>query len=125
MKKDIIYILRWIAVLPSAALSSQIVYLFIDYAQSFYADETSKYVIYVLPIISSLGSGVSLISAAVWTAPNYKKQTNFVILILVCLVMGFGIFMKLIEREYLEFSKDIAAVIGTIIGYFVSQEEFT
>ncbi len=123
MKKTIINILRWLAVLPCAAIGTTVIYLIVSYSQLFYADENSKYAIYVIPVTASLASGVAVIYSGVWSAPTYKKQTALILLVLSCLLMGYGIFRALSESKYLDFTKDIASVVGVVIGYLVPKEE--
>ena len=123
MKKTFINILRWLAVLPCAAIGTTIVYLIVNYSQLFYADENSKYAIYVIPVTASLASGVALIYSGAWSAPSHKKQTALILLVLSCLIMGYGIVRTLSESRYLDFAKDIASVVGVVIGYLVPKEE--
>lgn len=122
MKTTVINILRWVAVLPCAAIGTIIVYLFAEYSLLFFADENSKYAIYVIPVISAFTSGVAIIYSGVWAAPAYKKQTALILLVLSCLLMGFGLINTFIESRYLDFAKDIAAIVGVVIGYFLLEE---
>jgi hypothetical protein len=123
MKKTLVIILRWIAVLPAAIIASCIAYLFVNYSQLFFVDEASKYAIYVVPVSSSFASGIALIHGGAWVAPSFKKQTALVLLIICCLVMVVGIYTTLRESRYLDFAKDIASIIGAFFGFTTSKEE--
>ena len=123
MKKTAIYILRWVAVLPCAAIGTSIVYLIVNYSQLFYADENSKYAIYVIPVTASVASGVAVIYSGVWVAPSYKKQSTLILLVITCLLMGYGIFVTLNESRNLDFARNIATVVGAIIGFLIPKEE--
>lgn len=123
MNKTVINILRWLAVLPCAAIGTTVVYLIVNYSQLFYADENSKYAIYVIPVTASLASGIAIIYSGVWSAPSYKKQTALILLVLSCLLMGYGIVRTLSESRYLDFTRDIACVVGLVIGYLIPKEE--
>lgn len=111
--------LRWIAVLPAALLASVIAYLFVFYTQRFFMDANSGYAIYVLPCESAAFSGGALVYYGAWVAPTYKKTTALVLLILSAVIMGAGIFMTIIQREYLMMAKDISCLLGAIIGYAI------
>ncbi len=115
--------LRWALVIPISLLANIIIYWLFGAAQSFYYDESSKYIIYVVPLISSFASGIAIISGGVWTAPNYKKQTGLTLLVITTLFMGYGIFTKLHTHDYFELSKIILSVIGSVIGYLIAGKE--
>lgn len=123
MKRTLISTLRWLTVLPCAIIASCVAYLFFKYAQTFFVDENSKYAIYVVPVVASLISGVALVYAGVWCAPDFKKQTALVLLVLYCLIMGYGTVLKMIDREYLDFARYVASIVGVVIGYVVPNEE--
>jgi hypothetical protein len=116
-------ILRWLAVIPMSLITNIIIYWLFGEAQSFFYDENSKYVIYVVPLISSFASGIAIISGGVWTAPKYKKETGLVLLVIVALMMGYGIITKLQRHEYFELSKDVLSVIGSVLGYLMAGKE--
>lgn len=123
MKQNLITILRWIGVLPMAIIGNFLVFWIFYYTQSFYHDENSKYVIYFVPVLSSFFSGIAIISAGVMTAPAHKKITGLVLLVVVTLLMGFSTFYNLIERNYLEFIKDISSVIGSTVAFLIAGRE--
>jgi hypothetical protein len=112
--------LRWIAVLPAAFLASVISYLLVYYVQRFFSDANSGYVTYWVPCESAAFSGGAMVYYGAWVAPTYKKTTALILLILSSVVMGAGIFITVVQKEYLMMAKDICSLIGSGIGYGIA-----
>lgn len=123
MKQKLIVIIRWIGVLPCAIIACALAYLLANICQSFYADEKSKYAIYVIPVASSLVSGLAFLYSGVITAPAYRKYVALILMVLLCVSSVIGGVLNVVDGEYFKLFKAIAALVGVVLAYFMFQDE--
>lgn len=116
-------ILRWVAVLPVAFLTSVILYFIIVFANGFFSDVESWNMKYFAPIQSSFVSGIGFIYAGVLTAPSHKKQTALALVGLVIFCTGAFSVIQLMDKQYIELIKLGLTMLGCIVGYLIPQPE--
>lgn len=123
MKAKAITILRWIGILPCAVAAYLIVYYIVYYVQRFYSDANSWNMVYVTPIIASMGGGLAFMVYGVKVTPFHRNAVALILFVLILLIDGAAMFLSLHNKEYLEIISVVASVIGSIIGYILCKDE--
>lgn len=121
--KNLIIILRWIAVLPTMIIANIITSLIVDFCIRFWGDPDSYSVLYYSPVAGALFSSIASVTVSASVAPKYKKTVAFIIMILLTLLGGIGIFLNFINHNYFELIKTIFSIAGCILGYFLVNNE--
>ena len=109
-------VIRWIGVLPSAAIGMFGIPIIVYVIFHFMLDMKSD--AYVLGVITALSSGIACIVLGVEVAPNNKKTVAFILLILVILLGGATFYIIFKQTKYIfDTIKLCASLIGSIIAY--------
>jgi hypothetical protein len=112
--------LRWMAVLPGAALAGCLAYLSVYHPQCFVFGETCLYSRYIVPCQASTALGIFFICCGTEISPCFKQYTCLVLVFLALLSAGIEMFIDMKEGDLLAFAKEAAAAVGVLIGYGIS-----
>jgi len=123
MKNKTINFLRWSAILPAVAATFIILFgiLYLWLGNSPFSDmeDSERKLVYIFaPLAAGAIAAFASIIAAMWIAPSYKKAVASGIMILLCLLAGYGIFRLITLPFRWATLKEVAGVIiGVLIGY--------
>ncbi len=116
--KTTIKILRWVAVIPVAVISSILAYFIFYYCQDFFSDPKSTYMLYVAPVIGNFISGILFNYYGSLMAPDYNSRVSLGLLLVSCVFFGIIGFLNYISSEYLDLFCDVGFLAGCLVGYF-------
>lgn len=129
MKQNIISALRWIAILPCAVASyflGYALYKFLFWVSDYLnQEENGWFKEYLTFIISGGVAGYAFVFISSQLAPVHKKNVALILLVLLAMCMGIGVFAGILEKHTLSILEATSGVIGGVIGYFnvITEEE--
>lgn len=123
MKNNIFLALRWVAVLPAAALSlclAPVILYCLEWLSiklNGSGNEDGWFLMYITPIMGNALGGYCYIKVATEIAPSFKKNTALILFIILVLLCGITIFNLTMRREYLKIIETIASLITATIAF--------
>ena len=121
--------LRWAAILPAVAATFiilfGILYLWLGGSPFSDMEDSERELVYIFaPLAAGTIAAFVSIVAAMWIAPSYKRAVALGIMILLCLLAGYGIFRLITMPFRWTTLKEVAGVIiGALIGYWMPDKE--
>jgi hypothetical protein len=121
--------LKWIGVLPFAlvvSIATTIVLRLLVFLQTFFGRDVNDLNIfteYITPIISSGAGGYAYILAGTFLAPNHKKNTGVILIIVYALLIGAALMVQIVERKYFGIIESVASLVGILIAFFEIKED--
>ena len=122
--------LRWIGVLPCSVIAYFIAYnlirLFnwIETIIGIDKDDVWWFNNFTGPALATGVAGYAFVKAGVSLAPTHKKDASLILLILLALLSGIGIFVSIINKRYMPgILECVAQLIGTVIAFKEIEKE--
>lgn len=120
--------LRWLGVLPVAIIAYLIAYNLLRLLSLLGNllegnSPNGWYNLYIVPVIAAGVAGYAYINSGVSIAPLYKKETGLILVVLMALITGAALLIELGHTRIMGILELSASLVGTVIGYFSSNEE--
>jgi hypothetical protein len=120
--KQIVYGLRWLAILPAAIatyLLAYALYKLLFWVSTYFSeDRDGWFATYAAPGISAGAGGYFFVFVGYYIAPSFKKHNALVLMVIVAMLMGIGTFVGVKAGHSISVIEALASVVGAIIGYF-------
>ncbi|MEP7254931.1 MAG: hypothetical protein ABI666_04095 [Ferruginibacter sp.] len=119
----------WILSIPTAIASYFISYAifnvmtWIGYKLNAGEDGDSWYVKYIVPGIAGGIGGYAFVKVGTLLVPKHKKYVALILLIIVSMTMGIGLFSGILQKHAISIIEAIGSVVGGVIGYIEILEE--
>ncbi len=113
--------LKWIGVIP-AALGAYAFSLLVVVLMGLLNQTDDKFSLIfwiqkIVPIIADAAGGYAFIAVGTRVAPNYKKLTGLILLIILVLISGVLIYLMLLGTEYYKATMKVAMIISATFAY--------
>jgi hypothetical protein len=113
--------IKWIGVIPAAfgayALSLLVVALI---SLLNHTDDKFSLMFWfqkIVPIVANAVGGYYFIIVGTTVAPNYKKITGLILLLIIVLISGILIYLLVMSKEYFKLAMSVAMVISATFAY--------
>ena len=116
--------LRWVGVLPCSILAYLLAYALIklfNWFQTLFGvdkDDAAWFNNIAGPAFASGMAGYVFVVVGTYLAPMYKKNTGLILMILLALLSGVGIFAAIINKHYVtSIIESVAQLVGAVVAY--------